>query len=47
LAYEGHWNFTKEKFITLATACMILGAKCEEDTSPSINRMIELLSCSE
>ena len=26
---------------------MILGAKCEEDTSPSINRMINLLSCSE
>jgi len=47
LALEGHWNFTKENFITLATVCMILGAKCEEDTSPSINRMINLLSCSE
>jgi len=29
---------------TLITSCVILGAKCEQPMTPSINRMIKLLN---
>jgi len=44
---EGHWNFSQEKFIKLATISILMAAKLEEDTSPSFNRMIRLLTHTE
>lgn len=40
----GHWNFTEERYVLLATISVLMSAKLEQDTSPSFNRMISLLS---
>lgn len=44
LSMVGHWNFTEDKYILLATISVLMSAKLEQDTSPSFNRMISLLS---
>ena len=40
----GHWNMTDKKYMLLATIATLLSAKLEQDTSPSFNRMISLLT---
>jgi len=44
LSMVGHWNFTEDKYIQLATVSVLMSAKLEQDTSPSFNRMISLLN---
>ena len=44
LSMVGHWNFTEEKYVLLATVSVLMSAKLEQDTSPSFNRMISLLN---
>jgi hypothetical protein len=44
LSMVGHWNFTEERYVLLATVSVLMSAKLEQDTSPSFNRMISLLS---
>lgn len=44
LSMVGHWNFTEERYVLLATISVLMSAKLEQDTSPSFNRMISLLS---
>lgn len=40
----GHWNMNDKKYMLLATIATLLSAKLEQDTSPSFNRMISLLT---
>ena len=44
LSMVGHWNFTEERYVLLAVVSVLMSAKLEQDTSPSFNRMISLLS---
>lgn len=37
-------DFSLYQLPTLITACVIIGAKCEQPMTPSINRMIKLLN---
>lgn len=40
----GHWNMADSRYVLLATIATLMSAKLEQDTSPSFNRMIGLLS---
>jgi len=40
----GHWNFPRNKICSLAAISILIAAKVEEAVSPSISRMIDLLS---
>ena len=44
LSMVGHWNFTNEQYIVLATASVILAGKMQEEISPSIDHVISLLN---
>ena len=44
LSMVGHWTFTEERYVVLATISVLMSAKLEQDTSPSFNRMISLLN---
>ena len=44
LAQVGHWTFNDKRYVLLATIAVLMSAKLEQDTSPSFNRMIGLLS---
>ena len=40
----GHWNMADSRYVLLATIATLMSAKLEQDTSPSFNRMIGLLT---
>ena len=40
----GHWNMTEKQNVLLFTTATLMSAKLEQDTSPSFNRMLSLLS---
>ena len=40
----GHWTMPDKKYVLLATISILMSAKLEQDTSPSFNRMIGLLT---
>lgn len=44
LSIIGHWTFCDQLYVQLATVSVLMSAKLEQDTSPSFNRMIGLLS---
>lgn len=44
LANAGQWTFDDKRYVLLATISVLMSAKLEQDTSPSFNRMIGLLS---